>query len=107
MAQANTLAQPLSLTEDEIDDLLYLARANETQDLPAYLAELSQTRPGSSHADVLVSAVDAASGNSALHYAAANGHTGTCLLIDPIARKPHPHHQSTLSKKKKNPSGYK
>lgn len=65
----------LTLSEDEIDDVLYLARANETQDLPQYLQELSQSHAGSSPADILVAAVDSQSGNSALHYAAANGHT--------------------------------
>ncbi|KAL1632587.1 ankyrin repeat-containing protein [Neofusicoccum ribis] len=64
-----------ALTEDQADDLLYLARANETQDLSQYLQELAQSHAGSSPADVLVAAVDAHSGNSALHYAAANGHT--------------------------------
>ncbi|KAB2578170.1 putative ankyrin repeat containing protein yar1 protein [Lasiodiplodia theobromae] len=71
----------LALTEDEVDDLLYLARANETQDLPQYLQELSQSHAGSSTADIVVAAVDEASGNSALHYAAANGHTEILDII--------------------------
>ncbi|KAH7054245.1 ankyrin repeat-containing domain protein [Macrophomina phaseolina] len=70
-----------ALSEDELDDLLYLARANETQDLPQYLQQLSQTHAPSSPADVLVAAVDPASGNSALHYAAANGHTEILDII--------------------------
>lgn len=76
----------LTLSEDEIDDVLYLARANETQDLPQYLQELSQSHAGSLPADILVAAVDSQSGNSALHYAAANGHTGTldCYCFDTL-----------------------
>ncbi|EKG19059.1 hypothetical protein MPH_03749 [Macrophomina phaseolina MS6] len=73
-----------ALSEDELDDLLYLARANETQDLPQYLQQLSQTHAPSSPADVLVAAVDPASGNSALHYAAANGHTAELTNILPF-----------------------
>ncbi|KAL1645759.1 ankyrin repeat-containing protein [Diplodia intermedia] len=71
----------LDLTEDEVDDLLYLARANETQDLPQYLQHLSQSHAGSSAADILAAAVDEASGNSALHYAAANGHNEILSIV--------------------------
>ena len=35
-------APPLKLNEDEIDELLYLARANEADDLPTYLAEVQK-----------------------------------------------------------------
>lgn len=75
-------APPLKLNEDEIDELLYLARANEADDLPTYLAEVQKLPQyeGASAADILCAAVDVQSGNSVLHYAAANGHSGTCSL---------------------------
>ena len=63
------------LDEDAIDEVLYLARANESAELEAYVSELSaQTKR--SKADVFAAAIDPYSKNSALHYAAANGHTG-------------------------------
>ena len=64
------------LDEEAIDEVLYLARANEATELESYVSELSaQTRR--SKTDVLAAAVDPYSKNSALHYAAANGHIGT------------------------------
>jgi len=64
---------PIALTEDEIDDLLYIARANELSELSPYLHALSHTHSAPAAA-ILSSAVDPTSRNSALHYAAANGH---------------------------------
>lgn len=64
-----------ALTEDEIDDALYLARTGESADFQQFLDELSQ-KYGALQANVVKSAVDAESGNSALHFASANGHTG-------------------------------
>ena len=62
------------LTEDEIDDILYCARANELDELRDCLSTLNAK---SSPAQVLVEAVDVNTGNNALHYAGANGHLGT------------------------------
>jgi hypothetical protein len=68
------------LDEDAIDEILYLARANEAAELESYLSEVSaQTKR--SKAEVLIAAVDPYSKNSALHYAAANGHNGTVLML--------------------------
>jgi hypothetical protein len=65
----------VNLDEDSIDEILYLARANETDELEGFLSELSnQTKL--SKAELIDAAVDPHSKNSALHYAAANGHIG-------------------------------
>jgi ankyrin repeat protein len=65
-----------ALDEDAVDEILYLARANEAADLASYLSELSaQTKQSS--AELVVAAIDPYSKNGALHYAAANGHNGT------------------------------
>lgn len=65
-----------TITTDQIDDLLYLARLGETTDLTAgvnlFANSLSAT-PGI----ILTAAIDKDSGNGLLHMAAANGHTDT------------------------------
>lgn len=66
---------PVTLEEDAVDDILYLARVNEAQELEEFLSNLSaQTKHSTS--DLVTAAVDPYSKNSALHYAAANGHRG-------------------------------
>lgn len=64
-----------TLDEDSIDEILYLARANEISELASYLSELC-TQTKHSKSEVLAAGVDAHSKNSALHYAAANGNIG-------------------------------
>jgi glutamate mutase epsilon subunit len=65
----------VTLEEDAIDEILYLARTNETAGLESYLSELSsQTKHA--RADLIAAAIDPYSKNTALHYAAANGHVG-------------------------------
>lgn len=66
------------LDEDTIDEILYLARANEAAELGSFLSELS-AQAKQSKADLLTAAIDPSSKNSALHYAAANGHNGAFL----------------------------
>lgn len=64
-----------SLTTDQIDDLLYLARLGETIDLKTAVnlfAKNLSTTPET----ILTATVDKDSGNGLLHMAAANGHTG-------------------------------
>jgi hypothetical protein len=68
-----------TLDEDAVDEVLYLARANEASELESYMTELSAQKPKHSKAELLAAAVDPHSKNGALHYAAANGHTGTSL----------------------------
>lgn len=78
---------PPALTIDEIDDLLYFTRVNESEDLKKTIAELAQ-RYQCGAKEVLEAAVDPENGNSALHYCAANGlageqdtHVNTVLLV--------------------------
>jgi hypothetical protein len=66
---------PPPLVLEEIDDLLYFTRANETQELQQHITELAQkyqTQPK----DVLEAAIDPETGNNVLHFCSANGLSG-------------------------------
>ncbi|KAH7413754.1 ankyrin repeat-containing domain protein [Phaeosphaeria sp. MPI-PUGE-AT-0046c] len=79
-----------SLEEDAIDEILYLARANEAAELTSYLSELSAQTKRSS-AELVAAAIDPYSKNGALHYAAANGHNDVIkVLFSVSAEKPTP-----------------
>lgn len=69
-------ATPPSLTEDQIDDLLYLARIGETTELITTIDLLTKTF-STTPSTILSAAVDPDNGNGLLHMASANGHTGT------------------------------
>ena len=73
-----------SLTTDQIDDLLYLARVGDTTDLKT-TTDLFAKSLSTTPTTILAAAVDKDSGNGLLHMAAANGHTGNISL---------PHHTS-------------
>lgn len=73
-----------SLAEDEVEDLLYLARANETDELKQFIAELAQ-KYSVHQAQIPAAAIDAESGNGALHFAAANGHIGEMIVTLPAS----------------------
>jgi hypothetical protein len=76
MRRCSSTPKMAALDEDAVDEILYLARANEAADLASYLSELSaQTKQSS--AELVTAAIDPYSKNGALHYAAANGHNGT------------------------------
>lgn len=65
-----------TLDRDTIYDLLFLARTGETSELTHTLFHLAislSTTPST----LLLSCIDPDSGNSTLHMASANGHTGT------------------------------
>jgi hypothetical protein len=62
------------LTEDEIDDLVYLARTGENEELTTFLGSLAE-REKVSPAEILLSAKDEGK-STCLHMAAANGHVG-------------------------------
>ena len=64
-----------SLTVDDIDDLLYLARLGETTELKAAIDLSAKTLSTTPHT-ILAAAVDKESSNGLLHMAAANGHVG-------------------------------
>lgn len=68
------MASP-TLSEDDIDDLLYFARTNDIAELRALLSSLAAQNT-CSEAEILLAARDPDSGNTAAHYAAANGFDG-------------------------------
>jgi hypothetical protein len=68
------------MTEDEIDDVLYCARANEIEELKSFIPTLFP-KYGTQPAWILSQAADADTGNSALHYASANGHLGLRIAV--------------------------
>lgn len=65
------------LTEDEIDDLTYFARAGEGEDLEQMLNELAE-REKVTAAEILVAAKDESNKSTTLHMATGNGHLGMC-----------------------------
>ncbi|KAI4090093.1 MAG: hypothetical protein LQ339_008436 [Xanthoria mediterranea] len=65
-----------TISADEIDDLLFLARTNDIHDLKAGIEAIARTHRTSS-ANVILATIDPDSGNGLLHYASANG----CLDI--------------------------
>ncbi|KAF2742184.1 ankyrin [Sporormia fimetaria CBS 119925] len=71
-----------TLGEDAIDEVLYLARANEAKELEEYLTSLSSQMQKPKD-ELIAAAIDPYSKNSALHYAAANGHTDVVKLLLP------------------------
>lgn len=74
------------LSEDEIDDLVYLARAGEDSELADMLAEIvAREGAGATKADVLEAARDDG-GATCLHMAAANGHSSEWVPWFPIPR---------------------
>ncbi|KAF8437788.1 ankyrin repeat-containing domain protein [Terfezia claveryi] len=82
-------AAPVFLTEDQIDDLLYLSRTNESAELVSLLASIKSTfPPTATEADIVLSAVDPTTGNNILHMAAANGHIGILNSLIPIYLPP-------------------
>lgn len=64
-----------TVSEDEIDDLIYFARAGEVPDLSDTLATLS-AREAVSTADMLIAAKDSGK-STCLHMATGNGNLGT------------------------------
>ena len=68
-----------SLTTDDVDELLYLARLGETTELKAAIDLFAKTLSTPSHT-ILTAAVDKESSNGLLHMAAANGHVGLFSL---------------------------
>lgn len=64
-----------NIDEDSVDEILYLARANEASELEQFLTTLS-TQISKPRDQIVAESVDSYSQNTALHYAAANGHIG-------------------------------
>lgn len=75
---------PPKLSEDEVDDLVYLARTGNEAELAVMLKELA-AREGATSAEVLEAARDDGQA-TCLHMAAANGHSSkrglfSCLSL--------------------------
>ncbi|KAL8852437.1 MAG: hypothetical protein Q9221_002667 [Calogaya cf. arnoldii] len=62
----------LTISADEIDDLLYLARTNDVHDLKAGIEAIARTQQTSSE-NVILATIDPDNGNGLLHMASANG----------------------------------
>src|SRR6187402_3547089 len=71
---------PPHLSEDEIDDLIYFARAGETADIEESLSALA-TRENVAAAEILSAARDGGK-SSCLHMAAGNGHLGMPFILN-------------------------
>ncbi|KAI8959075.1 ankyrin [Daldinia sp. FL1419] len=67
------------LSEDEIDDLVYLARTGDDAELTGMIQELAD-REGATRAEIIAAARDDGKA-TCLHMAAANGHAKTVTLI--------------------------
>ncbi|KAI1135601.1 ankyrin [Hypoxylon sp. FL0543] len=67
------------LSEDEIDDLIYLARTGDDAEFTEMVQELAN-REGATHAEIVAAARDDGKA-TCLHMAAANGHAKTVTLI--------------------------
>ncbi|WPH03877.1 Hypothetical protein R9X50_00676000 [Acrodontium crateriforme] len=78
----------LTLSADEIDDLLYFTRANEADELDQALSELAKKNQCTTK-DIVEAAIDPENGNTVLHYCSANGLIKLVqqfsTLLDPIA----------------------
>ena len=79
---ASGKAARVQLSDDEVDDILYLTRTNESVELQQYLTQLSQQH-NCSIAALLESTVDEDNANTPFHYCAANGYAGTKLHTTP------------------------
>lgn len=71
-----------SLDPELVDDILYFVRINEKYDLEQTLRQACEQYELTA-SEVLVQCVDPRSGNSSLHYSAANGFTGRYQLSHP------------------------
>ncbi|OQO15260.1 hypothetical protein B0A48_00643 [Cryoendolithus antarcticus] len=78
-----------SLTADDIDDLLYYTRVNEKDELLKTIDELAQKYQCSKET-ILQAGIDPESGNSTLHYCAANGLADLLPTLFQILPEPSP-----------------
>ncbi|KAK4224275.1 ankyrin repeat-containing domain protein [Podospora fimiseda] len=88
------------LLEDEIDDLIYFARAGEKDELISILGAISKriaAATPSSTAEILAAAVDESNKSTCLHMAAANGHTDVVkFLLEQFSSRPKEEKQAFL-----------
>ncbi|KAF3932913.1 Espin [Dactylellina cionopaga] len=78
---------PPTLTEDDIDDLLYFCRAGELDDFKTTVSELSKSLNRYT-LEIPAAAADQYSGNTCLHMAAANDHTDIVEYILSLEQPP-------------------
>ncbi|KAF4556618.1 Ankyrin repeat-containing protein 4 [Elsinoe fawcettii] len=64
--------EPVRLEEDEIDDILYSVRSNDKGELDSFL-KATANKYSTTEKAVLLSSIAEHSGNTAIHFAAANG----------------------------------
>lgn len=69
-----------SLTDDQIDELLYLARTNSLSDLREAVSTFSKSQ-NTSPQNILLATIDPESGNSLLHMTSANGCMGSLTPV--------------------------
>ncbi len=75
-----------SLSEDDIDDLLYFARTGELRELLSSIEAFAKSA-NSTQASIISAAIDEYSGNGILHMASANGHTGKSIPSNGCTRR--------------------
>ncbi|KAL8998407.1 MAG: hypothetical protein Q9169_002535 [Polycauliona sp. 2 TL-2023] len=80
-------ATPPTISADEIDDLLYLARTNDLHDLKVGIEAIARIRHTSAE-DVILAIIDPDNGNGLLHMASANN--GLDILQHLLAPSPAP-----------------
>lgn len=88
------------LTPEEIDDILYCARAGEVAELTEVIdAVVARLGAGAAGEDLtsLIAAAKNESENTALHYAAANGHAGEWQHAQRTESQPLTRHEQTYS----------
>ncbi|CAO1605987.1 ankyrin repeat-containing protein [Xanthoria calcicola] len=78
-----------TISADEIDDLLFLARTNDLHDLKAGIEAIARIHRTSS-ANVILATIDPDSGNGLLHYASANGCLDILQHLLPSSSTPSP-----------------
>ncbi|KAL8840805.1 MAG: hypothetical protein Q9176_003652 [Flavoplaca citrina] len=92
-----------TISADEIDDLLYLARTNDIHDLKAGIDAIARAQRTSSE-NVILATIDPENGNGLLHMASANG----CLdilrhVLPPSSSSPSPLNINLINKSGNTP----
>ncbi|KAK1766323.1 ankyrin [Phialemonium atrogriseum] len=83
------------MSEDEVDDLIYLARAGEKDELQTFVSALAE-REKVSAAEIIVAAKDGGK-STCLHMATGNGHLDIVkLLLEQFASRPKEEKQAFL-----------
>ncbi|MCJ1463685.1 hypothetical protein MMC07_002293 [Pseudocyphellaria aurata] len=92
-----------TLTDDQIDDLLYFARTGQLDDFRDSIEAFARNS-NISHYEVVCAAVEQQSSNSSFHMASANGHTNVLNYLLAVMH-PAPQEVRTLTLNLQNASG--